>query len=506
MNQLTYITFLIIFTINTSLSMNFTWEKYISCPEGTEIEEFIAINKSNNIMFFPHLRPIANLTTTYLYIMDSDGNILSNEIFGYIKSDRDNEGFIVRQFEENDSNYYLYCLANRVFTISNGAFSGYINKNKKNGELKYFTDTTKVIINGAGSEQVLKDNDHLLYSGMLSYYTGTITNQYTYKFVPYLFVCNSITSKFERKIAFDSVPDNGHGSAYSLNLKKFDNSIYLFSSFDNVNDSFTNFSGKLLITKIDTGLNKIWQKNDSTPDVHIVNSAGLFKKRDKLILFGNTSQNYYLLHDFVIYETDTNGSYSKFKTIKTNRLSWLYSGFQTDDGGFLLGGISTDPKIKFYLVKVDSNYDIIWEKFWGKPSEKYNQIGAIKRDNQGNIYLLGHHMPDSASHELYFAKISESELGVDDKINNYINSDYSLYPNPIESEFNLSINSTYQGNIFYEISDLIGSIIKKGDYLKEGTFSESFTINIQNLNSGTYFLKISEKSSNKPKIMKLIKY
>lgn len=82
-------------------------------------------------------------------------------------------------------------------------------------------------------------------------------------------------------------------------------------------------------------------------------------------------------------------------------------------------------------------------------------------------------------------------------VRNTISSNSSLYPNPAKDEVNISFNISRPGNIKLEVFDLLSNnlmTIDKG-YLSIGEYSEQ--ININQLNSGNYFIRITDGINQK---------
>ena len=70
-------------------------------------------------------------------------------------------------------------------------------------------------------------------------------------------------------------------------------------------------------------------------------------------------------------------------------------------------------------------------------------------------------------------------------------NDFALYPNPAKSL--ITISSTINGivKINYEIVDVLGKVILQN----ENNSSDKFIINIHDLNSGIYFLRLHVNNS-----------
>jgi hypothetical protein len=88
------------------------------------------------------------------------------------------------------------------------------------------------------------------------------------------------------------------------------------------------------------------------------------------------------------------------------------------------------------------------------------------------------------------------ELGIE---NSFIALEVSAYPNPTTHYLTLHIGNTLSENLHFELCDLNGKIIER-----RKINSSSETINMENLATATYFLKVSN-ANNQIKIFKIIK-
>ena len=77
------------------------------------------------------------------------------------------------------------------------------------------------------------------------------------------------------------------------------------------------------------------------------------------------------------------------------------------------------------------------------------------------------------------------------------NSDIALYPNPANTQFSISINTPEQIVFNVEIKDIFGKTVKSKNNL-----SNNANIDIRELSSGVYFVKI--KTDNNEVVKKLI--
>ena len=71
------------------------------------------------------------------------------------------------------------------------------------------------------------------------------------------------------------------------------------------------------------------------------------------------------------------------------------------------------------------------------------------------------------------------------------NKDILLYPNPAKSLITISSTVSGQANVSYEIADVLGKVVLQN----ENNASNKFSINIHDLNSGIYFLRLHVNNS-----------
>lgn len=108
----------------------------------------------------------------------------------------------------------------------------------------------------------------------------------------------------------------------------------------------------------------------------------------------DTARGYY---DYWIVKTDESGNVQWDKTIGGASADYLSSMLQTEDGGFLLGGMSSSNKSgdkksptrgrdDYWLVKINALGSIEWDKTFGGNKDDY--LTAIQKTIDGG-YILG---------------------------------------------------------------------------------------------------------------------
>ena len=87
-------------------------------------------------------------------------------------------------------------------------------------------------------------------------------------------------------------------------------------------------------------------------------------------------------------------------------------------------------------------------------------------------------------------------LSVDDS---FIQLELSAYPNPTTHNLTLEVGNTENSTLYFQLCDLGGKIIERRKIT-----NRTETINMENLATATYFLKVSN-ANNEVKIFKIIK-
>ncbi|WP_242206564.1 T9SS type A sorting domain-containing protein [Aestuariivivens insulae] len=92
----------------------------------------------------------------------------------------------------------------------------------------------------------------------------------------------------------------------------------------------------------------------------------------------------------------------------------------------------------------------------------------------------------------YICATKTATLGVNDKILN----DFAMYPNPAKDIVNLKFNKISNNNIAVNIYDIQGKLIK---YVSKTLRNQSVQLDISNLNTGMYFLKVHDGTNESTK-------
>ena len=89
---------------------------------------------------------------------------------------------------------------------------------------------------------------------------------------------------------------------------------------------------------------------------------------------------------------------------------------------------------------------------------------------------------DDAAITVNINDVDES-TGIEDLLKNNL----VFYPNPVKDELNLIIGSELQGEIYLQVINSIGNVVKTATYKNQNEFK----LNVSNLNSGIYFIQVN---------------
>jgi len=147
--------------------------------------------------------------------------------------------------------------------------------------------------------------------------------------------------------------------------------------------------GDIYLIKIDQNGNLIWEKTFGGGRIHRANEVSLIVKEDHLIIGSGIIHLEKTRSDYYLIKTDQNGNLIWEKTFGGEKEEILEDIKETKDGNFVLGGTSILPERGVYLVKTDQNGNLIWEKIFRgtDPENEYDaeSLDITKDDN----YVVG---------------------------------------------------------------------------------------------------------------------
>ena len=162
----------------------------------------------------------------------------------------------------------------------------------------------------------------------------------------------------------------------------------------------------MYLVKTDVNGNEEWSKtygggsNDWAFSIFQTNDGGY-------VLGGATTSFASGIRDMYLVKIDVNGNEEWFNTFGEAESESASSILQTNDGGYLLGGYTSsfrdDGNYDYYLVKTDVNGNEEWSKTFG--GEGYDIINSILQTNDGGYLLGGYTSSFGNSSQMYIIKI-----------------------------------------------------------------------------------------------------
>ncbi|ACK42564.1 lipoprotein [Dictyoglomus turgidum] len=143
------------------------------------------------------------------------------------------------------------------------------------------------------------------------------------------------------------------------------------------------------IIKLDSNGDKVWEKtyggseNDVARSIQQTSDGGY-------IVAGGTS-SFGAGGDFYIIKLDSNGNKVWEKTYGGSDDDWASSIQQTSDGGYIVAGGTYSfgaGSADFYIIKLDSNGDKVWEKTYGGSS--WDRASSIQQTTDGGYIVAGY--------------------------------------------------------------------------------------------------------------------
>lgn len=195
-------------------------------------------------------------------------------------------------------------------------------------------------------------------------------------------------------------------------IEPLDNNKYLLAGyiFDLVKYDKDSTGAEVLLVKINGNGDTLWTKTVGIGDGDELVTR-LVKTRDGgFAIFGQSCDKKETNCDFYLMKVDSNGNKLWNQTYSLNSTSWEMpeSFVETNDGGFLLGGYTAD-EYKPYLVKTDSTGNKEWFKSYPKFNGFLYRIITDVTISQNNTYLITGVADKSTGERIgFFSRINSS--------------------------------------------------------------------------------------------------
>jgi|GEM_PF-3351955 len=292
--------------------------------------------------------------------------------------------------EKHDGYYYV--AGNNTFVLNGKNIFGITMEklDSLGNSLKYkeIYDTSKAIVKSYYPNSLVKSNTGSFYR--VGYY-GTFKNN-KQQFSGYLYKTNTnLDSIFFKTYP----PDTGKARVFEAALY-YNHHIYVVGT-----DSVAGKSYQIMLLKLDTLGNIVWEKKYVSPGSGMIGTSGgycITKTTDNgIAILGNYNKNISLggPNDLRVLKLDSNGNQQWARNIYRDVVSGnndhsipsiIYS---TSEGYILAGGIiaETSNYQKFNLLKLDLQNTLLWRKKHSFLSDIVD-VSAITEDKYGNYDIL----------------------------------------------------------------------------------------------------------------------
>lgn len=248
-----------------------------------------------------------------------------------------------------------------------------------------------------------------------------------------------------------------------------------------------------------------WARVDPTIDGNIIVSSSFISSED--------GDKYYYISKI---DSNLNSIWEKYHYSGTSETS-IHQVKETEDGGYIGVGTWVEPPTAHmfgFMMKFDSEGEVMWERKYQHADEgnfQLNQLYDIEEIPEGNGYVAcGQRNETDTGQNAWVIKVDSMGClipGCDTLTHiNELTQQVKLliYPNPAINEIyvkvpDLSLLGNESSSVFIKLYNLQG---KEVQHHKVGRFEATYLLNVEDLSSGMYVLKIENSlgqsfSSNK---------
>ena len=141
----------------------------------------------------------------------------------------------------------------------------------------------------------------------------------------------------------------------------------------------------------------------------------------------------------------------------------------------------------------NNNQDFEQPIYDGTQSSWVNEIISLEDYIGGDVKIAFRLFSDQSvtGDGFYFDDLEILTYGIDvgiNEINNKIN--WNVYPNPANNALHINVSIENAEDVDYQIVDISGKVVKNGNF----SSTEDALISIEDLNSGSYFIRITMES------------
>ncbi len=249
----------------------------------------------------------------------------------------------------------------------------------------------------------------------------------------------------------------------------------------------------------------IWSRTFGTAGNEILSQA--LPSADGGVVFAGTTEALDPFGDMFLGKIDSNGDSVWVRTFggEGEDRGWALTAM--NDGGFALCGRTTsfgDPSSDGYLVRTDSDGNLIWSYVYGTP-DVYESFEALKASADGGLIVVGNRAAGPEVPNMFLVRL-DNELNADSPPT--LPNGFSLhqnYPNPFNPRttvsFDLPVTSWVDLSIYNVLGQRVATVMHQT--LDAGTHTVAF--DGSSLASGVYVYRLEGQGFVSQKKMALMK-
>ena len=218
----------------------------------------------------------------------------------------------------------------------------------------------------------------------------------------------------------------GSGSDLAYSIQQTTDGGYIVAG---ITASLGAGSYDVYVLKLDKDGNLIWEKayGGSAPEeAYAVQETkdGGYIVAGRTASFGDTGNSAYPLNNVYVLKLDENGELEWQKTFGGSSDDYAYSIQQVSDGGYIVAGYTASFGTGYddvYVLKLNTNGDLLWQKTFGESG--YDRASSIQQTIEGGYIVAGYTDSFGAGYtDVYILKLDANGNLVWQKI--YGGSDY----------------------------------------------------------------------------------
>jgi len=301
------------------------------------------------------------------------------------------------------------------------------------------------------------------------------------------------------------------------------NGGYIIAGFTNSLDGDITFnhnaSTDYWIIKIDYSGNLLWQKtyggssSDMAYGIEVMSDGGFMVAGsvDCIDPFDGDLSNYYGSIDLWIIRLDSTGNLLWDKNLGGTGGDNAYSLVSTGDGHFLVTGVTdsydidllgfNDPNggLDYWVVEIDSEANIVWQKVMGGSNADLGEYAARTSDGGAIVCGYSYSTDGDITNHYYDNDMWVVKLAAPNSVNNIdAGIEIESYPNPANNILTVNVVTTAYQSVHLCLKNVLGQSYKNlSTLLYPG--NNNLQVSTQELPAGVYYVTLSSDQFTRTK-------